>query len=56
MAHPLTRQAWGGLDFYVRDPDGNMVSFVEYATGALVHPCADLGPQHVDGRQARVGS
>ena len=30
IAHPLTRQAWGGLDFYVRDPDGNMVSFVEY--------------------------
>lgn len=34
VAHPLTRQPWGGLDFYVRDPDGNMVSFVQYATGA----------------------
>lgn len=27
----LTRQAWGGLDFYVRDPDGNTISFVEYS-------------------------
>jgi catechol 2,3-dioxygenase-like lactoylglutathione lyase family enzyme len=26
----LTRQAWGGLDFHVRDPDGNQISFVEY--------------------------
>jgi catechol 2,3-dioxygenase-like lactoylglutathione lyase family enzyme len=26
----LVRQAWGGLDFHVRDPDGNVVSFVEY--------------------------
>lgn len=26
----LKRQAWGGLDFHVRDPDGNVVSFVEY--------------------------
>ena len=31
IAQPLTRQAWGGLDFHVRDPDGNRVSFVEYA-------------------------
>ena len=26
----LTRQAWGGLDFHVQDPDGNRISFVEY--------------------------
>ena len=26
----LTIQAWGGLDFHVRDPDGNRISFVEY--------------------------
>ena len=26
----LKRQAWGGLDFHVRDPDGNVVSFVQY--------------------------
>ena len=25
----LVRQAWGGLDFHVRDPDGNVVSFVQ---------------------------
>jgi catechol 2,3-dioxygenase-like lactoylglutathione lyase family enzyme len=23
-------QAWGGLDFHVRDPDGNVISFVQY--------------------------
>lgn len=36
IAQPLMRQAWGGLDFQVRDPDGNVVSFVEYPvpTGA----------------------
>jgi uncharacterized glyoxalase superfamily protein PhnB len=28
----LTRQAWGGLDFHIRDPDGNRISFVEYRT------------------------
>jgi uncharacterized glyoxalase superfamily protein PhnB len=26
----LQRQAWGGLDFYVEDPDGNRISFVTY--------------------------
>lgn len=26
----LVRQTWGGLDFQVRDPDGNTISFVEY--------------------------
>lgn len=26
----LVRQAWGGLDFHVRDPDGNVISFVEF--------------------------
>ncbi|HEY7808669.1 MAG TPA: glyoxalase superfamily protein [Croceibacterium sp.] len=26
----LKRQAWGGLDFYVEDPDGNCISFVTY--------------------------
>ncbi|MEZ5283816.1 MAG: VOC family protein [Vicinamibacterales bacterium] len=30
IAQPLTRQAWGGLDFHVRDPDGNVLSFVQY--------------------------
>jgi catechol 2,3-dioxygenase-like lactoylglutathione lyase family enzyme len=31
----LTRQAWGGLDFHVRDPDGNVISFVQFvARGA----------------------
>jgi len=26
----LVRQAWGGLDFHVRDPDGNVISFVQH--------------------------
>lgn len=26
----LVRQPWGGIDFHVRDPDGNVISFVEY--------------------------
>jgi uncharacterized glyoxalase superfamily protein PhnB len=30
IAEPLTSQQWGGTDFHVRDPDGNVVSFVTY--------------------------
>jgi catechol 2,3-dioxygenase-like lactoylglutathione lyase family enzyme len=30
FAQPLVRQPWGGLDFHVRDPDGNVISFVQY--------------------------
>ncbi|MDB5429418.1 MAG: bleomycin resistance protein [Caulobacter sp.] len=26
----VTRQVWGGTEFHVRDPDGNVISFVEY--------------------------
>jgi uncharacterized glyoxalase superfamily protein PhnB len=33
FAQLLVKQAWGGLDFHVRDPDGNRISFVEYRTG-----------------------
>jgi uncharacterized glyoxalase superfamily protein PhnB len=25
-----TKQAWGGTDFHVRDPDGNVISFVTF--------------------------
>jgi uncharacterized glyoxalase superfamily protein PhnB len=32
FSQPLVRQAWGGIDFHVRDPDGNAISFVEYRT------------------------
>jgi catechol 2,3-dioxygenase-like lactoylglutathione lyase family enzyme len=28
FAQKLTKQAWGGTDFHVRDPDGNVISFV----------------------------
>jgi catechol 2,3-dioxygenase-like lactoylglutathione lyase family enzyme len=28
---PLVTQDWGGTDFHVRDPEGNMISFVQYA-------------------------
>jgi uncharacterized glyoxalase superfamily protein PhnB len=30
FAQRLVRQAWGGLDFQVRDPDGNVISFAQY--------------------------
>ncbi|NTF42729.1 glyoxalase superfamily protein [Rhizobium rhizogenes] len=30
FAQPLTKQAWGGTDFHVRDPDGNVFSFVTF--------------------------
>ena len=30
LAQRLVRQPWGGHDFQVRDPDGNVISFVEY--------------------------
>ena len=30
FAQRLVRQPWGGLDFHVRDPDGNVISFVQH--------------------------
>lgn len=30
FAQRLVRQAWGGIDFHVRDLDGNVIAFVEY--------------------------
>jgi uncharacterized glyoxalase superfamily protein PhnB len=30
FAQALVKQAWGGTDFHVADPDGNVVSFVQY--------------------------
>jgi uncharacterized glyoxalase superfamily protein PhnB len=30
FAQKLKKQAWGGTDFQVRDPDGNVISFVKY--------------------------
>ncbi|MFS8044142.1 glyoxalase superfamily protein [Rhizobium sp. BR 314] len=30
FAQPLAKQAWGGTDFHVRDPDGNVISFVTF--------------------------
>jgi uncharacterized glyoxalase superfamily protein PhnB len=30
IVQKLARQPWGGTDFHVRDPDGNVISFVEY--------------------------
>ena len=30
FAQTPTRQDWGGTDFHVRDPDGNVISFVTY--------------------------
>jgi catechol 2,3-dioxygenase-like lactoylglutathione lyase family enzyme len=33
FAQRLRKQAWGGTDFQVRDPDGNVISFVTYGKG-----------------------
>jgi catechol 2,3-dioxygenase-like lactoylglutathione lyase family enzyme len=30
FAQRLVRQPWGGLEFHARDPDGNVISFVQY--------------------------
>jgi uncharacterized glyoxalase superfamily protein PhnB len=30
IAQRPTKQVWGGTDFHVRDPDGNVISFVTY--------------------------
>jgi uncharacterized glyoxalase superfamily protein PhnB len=30
FAQRLRKQAWGGTDFQVRDPDGNVISFATY--------------------------
>ena len=30
LVQPLIQQPWGGLDFQVRDPDGNRLSFVQF--------------------------
>ena len=30
FAQKPTKQAWGGTDFHVRDPDGNVICFVTY--------------------------
>lgn len=31
VAQLPTRQEWGGTDLHIRDPDGNVISFVTYA-------------------------
>ncbi len=31
FGQPLVKQPWGGTDFHVRDPDGNVISFVSFA-------------------------
>lgn len=30
FAQPPTKQPWGGTDLQIRDPDGNVISFVTY--------------------------
>lgn len=30
LVQAVTRQPWGGTDFQIRDPDGNVISFVTY--------------------------
>ncbi|MEI8146940.1 MAG: glyoxalase superfamily protein [Alphaproteobacteria bacterium] len=33
FAQTPTKQPWGGTDFHVRDPDGNVISFVTFRNG-----------------------
>ena len=35
FAQRLVRQPWGGLDFHVRDPDGNVIAFVQHRRPGL---------------------
>jgi uncharacterized glyoxalase superfamily protein PhnB len=30
FSQQLKRQDWGGIDFQIRDPDGNRISFVRF--------------------------
>jgi uncharacterized glyoxalase superfamily protein PhnB len=34
LVQRLVQQPWGGLDFQVRDPDGNRISFVQFDAAA----------------------
>ncbi len=38
LTQKLVKQAWGGTDFHVCDPDGNVISFVQFQS-----PAADPG-------------
>jgi catechol 2,3-dioxygenase-like lactoylglutathione lyase family enzyme len=38
----LVRQPWGGLEFHVRDLDGNVISFVQYKRPALLVPTSNI--------------
>jgi uncharacterized glyoxalase superfamily protein PhnB len=31
LPQKVTTQAWGGTDFHARDPDGNVISFVQFS-------------------------
>jgi uncharacterized glyoxalase superfamily protein PhnB len=33
IAQPPTTQPWGGTDLHVRDPNGNVISFVTFGNG-----------------------
>jgi uncharacterized glyoxalase superfamily protein PhnB len=41
FAQRLVRQPWGGLDFHVRDLDGNVISFVQYKRPAPLVPTSN---------------
>ena len=46
FAQKLVRQAWGGTDFHIRDPDGNVVSFVQYRISSGHAPRWEGLPSH----------
>jgi catechol 2,3-dioxygenase-like lactoylglutathione lyase family enzyme len=49
IAGSLTKEAWGGTNFFVRDPDGNCVSFVTYDEQTDRH---NAEQEQSDGHQA----
>lgn len=53
ITQPPTSQPWGGTDFHVRDPDGNVISFVEFRAWNDKGPRSP-GAQPV--RSCRVGA
>jgi catechol 2,3-dioxygenase-like lactoylglutathione lyase family enzyme len=44
FAQRLVRHPWGGLDFHVRDPEGNVVSFVQFRRPATHAQTRSDGP------------
>lgn len=53
IVKPLAATAWGTQDFYIEDPDGNIIAFGGRPSGVQVrpHPLAGGGPDHLRGER-----